>query len=94
MEQNEIIKAVQDRLISQQEKGHKKYGTYVNKKHYSLTGWTEHALQEQTDNLIYLQAQKLVLQEIKDELFDIAALIHVGVKKEAFHRLKALHERL
>jgi phospholipase C len=94
MDKNEIIKAVQDRVIQQQEKGLRKYGTLVNKKHYSLGGWMEHALQEQTDNLVYLQAQKLVIQEIKDELFDIAALIHVGIKKEAYVRLKALHERL
>lgn len=94
MEHNEIIKAVQDRLIDQQEKGLRKYGTPVNKKHYTLTGWTEHALQEQTDNLVYLQAQKLVIKEIKDELFEIGGLINCGVKKEAFIRLKALHERL
>jgi hypothetical protein len=94
MDKNEIIKAVHDRLISQQEKGLRKYGTPVIKKHYSLGGWMEHALQEQTDNLVYLQAQKLVIQEIKDELFEIAGLINCGIKREAFVRLKALHERL
>jgi hypothetical protein len=94
MEHNVIIKAVQDRLIDQQEKGLRKYGTLVNKQHYTLTGWTEHALQEQTDNLVYLEAQKQVIQEIKDELFEIAGLVNCGIRREAYSRLKALHGRL
>jgi hypothetical protein len=94
MQQNEIIKAVQDRLIEQQEKGLEKYGTYVSKKDYSLTGWMEHALQEQTDNLVYLQAQQFVIKEIKAELVNIRALFTTGHSKEAFLRLRALQERL
>jgi hypothetical protein len=94
LKDNPIINKVLERVKGQQEKGLRKYGTYVKKKDYSLTGWAEHALQEQTDNLIYLQAQQETINEIKDEIFEIAALVNLGVRKEAFNRLRSLHDRL
>lgn len=75
MESNPIIQATIKRLNKQQIKGYRKYGTYVKVDDYTLSGWIEHALQEQTDNLIYLQCQHEKVQQIKQELDELMKFI-------------------
>lgn len=61
---NPVYRAVIEQFAAQQEKGLKKYGTYVNVEDYDVIGWIEHAQQEMIDQLVYLEALK---QKIKGE---------------------------
>lgn len=60
---NPIIAAVFERLYEQQEKGLNKYGKLVDTDSHTLIEWLEHALQEQTDLLIYMECIKQKLME-------------------------------
>lgn len=56
--ENPVYREIINRFIDQQEKGYEKYGTYINLDDYDLLGWIEHAQQEATDWLVYLEAIK------------------------------------
>ncbi|TCN00902.1 hypothetical protein EV294_101352 [Paenibacillus sp. BK033] len=62
MKKNPVLSAILERFIGQQAKGLEKYGELVNLDSYSLIEWIEHAQQEITDQLIYLECikQKLI----------------------------------
>jgi hypothetical protein len=64
---NPVINAVVDRLMKQQEKGYAKYGRYVQVDALSLLQWIEHAQEEMTDQLIYLECVKQKLEGSLDE---------------------------
>lgn len=58
IDENEILAAVQGRLLMQTLKGLEKYGETVNPASYSFIGWIEHLQQELTDAIVYLEVMK------------------------------------
>jgi hypothetical protein len=65
-----VIQAIIKRLNAQQEKGIKKYKVAVAPINHTLIEWVEHDLEEQTDALVYKEAQKQTLHEISSLLQD------------------------
>ncbi|MFG3613113.1 hypothetical protein [Rummeliibacillus stabekisii] len=60
---NPILLAVRQLLDNQTVKGYAKYGTTVNPDDYSVEEWINHAQEEATDLLIYLEVLKTKLNE-------------------------------
>lgn len=56
--ENTVTGAVLQRVVKQQEKGLDKYGELINLDSYTVMGWLEHKLEEQTDEIIYTEAVK------------------------------------
>ena len=59
---NEILKAVQEKLNSQTEKGLKKYGETVNADSYTTVEWIDHLQEELIDALVYAEVIKRKLR--------------------------------
>lgn len=60
---NRVLKEIIKRFATQQVKGFDKYSTLINLDDYSLIEWIEHAQQEMTDQLVYLECVKQKLME-------------------------------
>jgi type VII secretion effector (TIGR04197 family) len=61
---NSILNNVHNLLIKQTNKGLQKYGTTVNKDDYSTLEWIEHAQEELTDALVYLETLKTKIKDV------------------------------
>lgn len=64
----DAISKITARFHSQKEKGLKKYGSYVNPHKLTMKQWSEHKLEEMTDELVYEQMKA-------DNLIDIEAIL-------------------
>jgi hypothetical protein len=64
IQNNDILKEVQELLLEQTKKGLEKYGTTVNIDDYSLLEWIDHVLQEKVDELVYLVTLKHKIKKV------------------------------
>jgi hypothetical protein len=64
IQNNDILKEVQELLLKQTKKGLEKYGTTVNIDDYSLLEWIDHVLQEKVDELVYLVTLKHKIKKV------------------------------
>lgn len=60
---NAVLSEVLGVLVSQTEKGLKKYGNSVNPNEYSTIEWIQHAIEEHADAIVYLTVLKNKLVE-------------------------------
>lgn len=58
IQNNPILKSIQSKLISQTEKGLKKYGNSVNPSEYTTAQWVDHLQEELIDALVYAETIK------------------------------------
>lgn len=57
--QNEVLRAVQAKLIAQTQKGIQKYGHSVKPDALETVDWIEHAQEEIIDLIVYLECLKV-----------------------------------
>ncbi|MGM7719427.1 hypothetical protein [Metabacillus sp. Hm71] len=61
---NAVLKEVQDLLEAQTAKGLEKYGNTVDVDEYTLSDWIDHVLQEKMDELVYLVTIKHKIKKV------------------------------
>jgi hypothetical protein len=64
IQNNDILKEVQELLLKQTKKGLEKYGNTVNPDDYTLLEWIDHVLQEKVDELVYLVTLKHKIKKV------------------------------
>jgi hypothetical protein len=56
-----IVDSVVDKFISRSNVGKAKYGTTLDREDWSLEQWIDAAIEEQMDNILYLQKIKTII---------------------------------
>ena len=56
-----VVDAIVDKFISRSNVGKAKYGTTLDREDWSLEQWIDAAIEEQMDNILYLQKIKTVI---------------------------------
>lgn len=56
-----IVTSIIDKIASRAEIGFNKYGTDMDRTDLSIINWIDHAIEEQMDNIIYLEKIKKML---------------------------------
>ena len=60
-----IVDFIIDRFVERAQVGMKKYGTNLDRTDLSLEEWLEHSIEEQLDNILYMQRALKELRETK-----------------------------
>jgi hypothetical protein len=60
-----IVDSIIDRFVERAQVGMKKYGTNLDRTDLSLEQWLEHSIEEQLDNILYMQRALKELREAK-----------------------------
>ncbi len=60
-----IVDSIIDRFVERAQVGMKKYGTNLDRTDLSLEQWLEHSIEEQLDNILYMQRALKELRETK-----------------------------
>jgi hypothetical protein len=61
-----IVDSVIDKFVERAQVGIKKYGTNLDRNDLSLEQWLEHSIEEQLDNILYLQRALKELRSSKN----------------------------
>ena len=61
-----IVDSIIDRFVERAQVGMKKYGTNLDRNDLSLEQWLEHSIEEQLDNILYLQRALKELRSSKN----------------------------
>ena len=56
-----VVDAIVDKFISRSNVGKAKYGTTLDREDWSLEQWIDAAIEEQMDNILYLQKIKTII---------------------------------
>jgi len=60
-----IVDSIIDRFVERAQVGMKKYGTNLDRTDLNLEQWLEHSIEEQLDNILYMQRALKELRETK-----------------------------
>lgn len=60
-----IVDSIIDRFVERAQVGMKKYGTNLDRNDLNLEQWLEHSIEEQLDNILYMQRALKELRETK-----------------------------
>jgi hypothetical protein len=61
-----IVDSIIDRFVERAQVGMKKYGTNLDRTDLNLEQWLEHSIEEQLDNILYMQRALKELRETKN----------------------------
>ena len=60
-----IVDSIIDRFVERAQVGMKKYGTNLDRTDLNLEQWLEHSIEEQLDNILYMQRALKELRQTK-----------------------------
>jgi len=60
-----IVDSIIDRFVERAQVGMRKYGTNLDRTDLNLEEWLEHSIEEQLDNILYMQRALKELRETK-----------------------------
>jgi hypothetical protein len=61
-----IVDSIIDRFVERAQVGMKKYGTNLDRTDLNLEQWLEHSIEEQLDNILYMQRALKELRSSKN----------------------------
>lgn len=61
-----IVDSIIDRFVERAQVGMRKYGTNLDRDDLSLEQWLEHSIEEQLDNILYMQRALKELRSSKN----------------------------
>jgi len=61
-----IVDSIIDRFVERSQVGMKKYGTNLDRTDLNLEQWLEHSIEEQLDNILYMQRALKELRSSKN----------------------------